>query len=237
MRLKFKGWACIVVTLLATLGLAATVEILIPAAFAQTLVTAQLSGVVTDSTGAVVQNASVTVVDTSTGDTRVLTTNAAGRYVSPFMQPDKVTVSASAPGLQSQTTSVQLLVGQQSVANLTLTVAGSKQTVTVSANDVRLIDTQSANTITSYTTNQFQNLPMPGMDLTTIAYTVPGVQVAPGGAVGNFVSDGIPGNSNLYRYQRSGLHGPDRHGKQFRCDGVGAGGGRNFPGFRRPERL
>jgi hypothetical protein len=174
------------------------VEILIPTAYAQTFVTAQLRGVVTDSTGAIVQNASVTVVDTSTGSKRVLPTNAAGRYVSPYMQPDKVTVSASAPGLRSETTSVQLLVGQESVVNLTLTVAGSQQTVTVSANDVQLVDTQSANTITSYTTDQFQNLPMPGMDLTTIAFTVPGVLVAPGGAVGNFVSNGIPGNSNLY---------------------------------------
>lgn len=198
MRLNFKGWAYIAVTLLATIDFAATVEILIPTASAQTLVTAQLSGVVTDSAGAIVQNASVTIVDTGTGDTRVLTTNADGRYVSPYMQPDKVTVSASAPGLQSETTSVQLLVGQQSVVNLTLTVAASKQTVTVSANNAQLIDTQSANTITSYTTDQFQNLPMPGMDLTTIAFTVPGVQVAPGGAVGNFVSDGIPGNSNLF---------------------------------------
>ena len=120
MRLKFKGSAHVAVALVAILGFVASVEILIPVAWAQTAVTAQLSGVITDSTGAVVQNATVTIVDTSTGDKRVLTTNADGRYLSPFMQPHAVTVSASAPGLQSDTVSVQLLVGQQSAANLTV---------------------------------------------------------------------------------------------------------------------
>jgi hypothetical protein len=198
MRIKFNGRACMAVTLLATLGFAATVEFLSSSVSAQTLVTAQLSGVVTDSSGAVVQNAEVTIVDTSTGTTRVLTTNVEGRYVSPFMEPHAIIVSASAPGLQSDATSVQLLVGQQSVVNLAVSPAGNKETVTVSGNDAQLIDTQTANLVTTFTTDQFQNLPMPGMDLTTIAYTAPGVQAAPGGGVGNFVSNGIPGNSNLF---------------------------------------
>jgi hypothetical protein len=204
MQLKFKKWAHVAVALVATLCFVASVEILVPVARAQTEVTAQLSGVVTDSAGGLVQNATVTIVDTSTGDKRVLTTNAEGRYLSPFMQPHAVTVSASAPGLQSDAVSTQLLVGQQSVANLTVSPTGSKQTVTVSANNAQLIDTQSANLTTTFTTHQFQNLPSPGFDITTIAYTVPGVAVVAGvaqgegGGTGNFVSNGIPGNSNLF---------------------------------------
>lgn len=198
MQLYFKRWARTTAVLLMVLGFVTTVEIFTPSASAQNAVTAQLSGVVTDSTGAVVQNATVTIVDTVTGDTRVLTTNAEGRYVSPLMQPGKITVSASAPGLQSNASSVQLLVGQQSVVNLTVSLSGSKQTVTVSANNAQLMDTQSSTLTTTFTTQQFQDLPMPGGDITTIAYTIPGVVVNAGGGGGNFSSDGLPGNSNLF---------------------------------------
>jgi hypothetical protein len=44
--------------------------------FGQTAVTGSINGSVSDSTGAVVPNATVTIKDTATGDTRVLTTNA-----------------------------------------------------------------------------------------------------------------------------------------------------------------
>jgi hypothetical protein len=48
-------------------------------ASAQTAVTGGVNGVVSDSTGAIVPGAKVTIVETATGDTRVLTTNADGR--------------------------------------------------------------------------------------------------------------------------------------------------------------
>lgn len=173
----------------------------IPAASAQTAVTGGLNGVVTDPSGAIVSNAKVTIVNTTTADTRELTTNADGRYSAPFLKPGKYTVSATAPSMQSNTTSIQILVGQQSVANLTVTPTGNQQTVTVSANNAQLIDTQSANQITSFTTEQFEDLPNPGGDITTIAFTVPGVVVNTNGAHGafngSFSSSGLPGISNL----------------------------------------
>ncbi len=170
-----------------------------PTAYAQTAVTGGLDGVVTDSTGAVVQNATVTIVDTSTGDTRVLTTNREGRYTSPYMKPGMFTISAAANGLKSNTISVQILVSQQSIANLTVIPIRSIETVTVSATNVQLIDTQSANLSTTLTTVQFQNLPAPGGDITSIAYTVPGVVMNTNGGFGygNFSSNGLPGDSNL----------------------------------------
>src|ERR1700691_2326381 len=86
-----------------------------PVLFAQTAVTGGLNGVVVDSTGAVVSGATVTLVATNTGDTRVLTTNDRGLYTAPFLKPGVYAVSSSARGLQSTTTSVEILVGQQSV--------------------------------------------------------------------------------------------------------------------------
>ena len=168
------------------------------ATFAQTTATGSINGVVSDSTGAVVPNATVTVTDTATGAATSLITNSQGHFTAPFLKPDKFDVAATAPGLQSTTTAVQVLVGQQSVANLTVTPTASTQTVQVSGSDAQLIDTQTSNTTTTFTTQQFQNLPAPGGDITTIAYTVPGVVVGAGTeGFGAISSDGLPGLSNM----------------------------------------
>ena len=134
-----------------------------PSASAQTAVTGSLNGVVTDSTGAVVAGATVTVVETATGDTRALTTNDRGLYTVPFLKPGAYTVSASAQGLHSNAVSVLILVSQQSVSDLTVTPKGSKETITVSANNVQLVDTQTANITTTFTTEQFEDLPVPAV--------------------------------------------------------------------------
>jgi hypothetical protein len=168
------------------------------ALFAQTAVTGGLNGVVVDSTAAVVPGATVTLIEINTGDTRVLTTNDRGLYTAPFLKPGTYRVSASARGLQSTTTSVEILVGQQSVANLTVSPTSSNQTVTVNANNAQLIETQDASLTTTFTSEQFENLPNPGGDITTFAFTVPGVVVNTGtGGNGNFSTSGLPGISNL----------------------------------------
>jgi outer membrane receptor protein involved in Fe transport len=191
---------------------------LMSSASAQTAVTGGLSGVVADASGAIVPNATVTIVNTTTRDTRVLTTNAEGRYVAPFLKPGPFTVSATAPNLRSNSVSVQILVGQQAVTNLTITPTASQQVVTVNANNAQLIDTQSANTISTFTTEQFENMPNPGGDITTIAFTVPGVVVNIGtGGNGNFSSDGLPGISNLII-----LNGADQTDSFFNDSTTGA---------------
>lgn len=165
-------------------------------AVAQTLATGEINGVVTDSTGAVVPNATVAIIDIESGATRSATTNGTGHFRVPYLIPSRYTVSATAPGMQSNTTSVQVFLGQQSFAKITLVPHGSTQKVTVTANDARLIDMQTANLTTTFTTEQLQDLPAPGGDITTIAYTVPGVVVGAGGG-NSFSSNGMSGSSNL----------------------------------------
>ena len=192
-----------------------------PSASAQTAVTGSLNGVVTDSTGAVVAGATVTVVETATGDTRALTTNDRGLYTVPFLKPGAYTVSASAQGLHSNAVSVLILVSQQSVSDLTVTPTGSKETITVSASNVQLVDTQTANITTTFTTEQFEDLPSPGGDITTFAFTAPGVVVNTNGShgfsTGNFSSAGLPGISNLII-----LNGADQTDSFFNVSAAGA---------------
>ena len=81
-------------------------------ALAQSAVTGAIAGMVTDSSGAIVPDASVSIVNTSTGDTRVLTTNSDGRYTISFLKPGAYTISANAPGLKSSAAQIQVLVSR-----------------------------------------------------------------------------------------------------------------------------
>jgi hypothetical protein len=169
------------------------------AVFAQTDATGNLSGQLTDAQGAIVPNAFVKIVNAATGDTRLLQSNSVGSYVAPYLLPGEYTVSASTSSLGLKSVSVQtrVLLGKEAVANLTMTASGNSQTLTVNSNDTQLLNTQSADLTTTFSTQEFENLPNPGGDLTTTAFTVPGVVIGTGAGYGNFSSDGLPSLSNL----------------------------------------
>src|SRR5258708_1925847 len=71
----------------------------IRAAFAQS--TAAIQGTVTDATGAVVPNATVTVKNTGTGEERVTQTDNAGLYNVPALAPGTYRVEVKASGMSS----------------------------------------------------------------------------------------------------------------------------------------
>ncbi len=169
-----------------------------PAAFSQTAVTGAISGVVADSTGGVVPGATVTVVNTGTNATLTVTTNAQGEYAAPQLAPGTYRVSATATGLQSETSQVTVLVGTTIPANITVTPTASKTVVEVSASTLPLVDTQNVALATTFNSEQIESLPTPGGDVTTVAFTAPGVVVNTGSGYGNFSSNGLPGVSNLF---------------------------------------
>src|ERR1035438_7185726 len=80
-------------------------------AFAQT--GGQITGEVSDPTGALVPNASVTVTNTATNVARTTTTNTSGLYSFPALTPGMYQVKAVASGFQTAVTSdVELQVQQ-----------------------------------------------------------------------------------------------------------------------------
>src|SRR5260370_33695056 len=81
-------------------------------AFSQTTTTADAVGVVTDTSGAVVPGASVTLKSTDSGETRMSLTNSQGQYRFPLLKPGEYTISAETKGLKSNISKITLLVGQ-----------------------------------------------------------------------------------------------------------------------------
>ncbi len=82
--------------------------------------------------------------------------------------------------------------------DIKVTPSGDKTVVEVSSTSLPLVDTQNVALATTFNEEQIQELPTPGGDVTTIAFTAPGVVVNAGGSYGNFSSDGLPGISNLF---------------------------------------
>src|SRR6266849_7908231 len=83
--------------------------------------TGTISGVVQDSSGAVISGATVTVRNQDTGTTRTLTSDAAGRYIVPVLPVGNYEVRGEQSGFQTEIRSgITLTVGREEVINLTL---------------------------------------------------------------------------------------------------------------------
>lgn len=169
-----------------------------PAVYAQTETTGALSGNVVDATGAVVPGATVVVLDTATDAQQTIIANGEGHYTIGLLKPGQYKVSASAAGLQSDSIQASVILGTTIPLDVKVTPKGDKTIIEVTSTSLPLVDTENVALATSFNETQLQELPTPGGDVTTVAFTAPGVVVNAGGAYGNFSSDGLPGISNLF---------------------------------------
>jgi hypothetical protein len=198
MQFRHNGWIRTTVTFAMLLGAAMFVQTSQPIAFAQTNISGDIAGRVTDPSGAVVPGATVTVVDVSNGSTRTTTTNSGGTYRVPLLPPDTYKITVNAPGFQATEQTTVLTIGSVKQADVQMTVGKSSQTVMVSANTVPLLHTEDAQITTTFTMQQVQTLPNPGNDLTFIAQTAPGTVMNTQSGYGNFSAFGLPAVANTF---------------------------------------
>src|SRR5579859_3033771 len=148
---------------LALVGGFVSITVAAPSALAQADLGA-ISGTVTDSTGAVVARATVTVTNTATGAVRTSVTNSKGEYAVTQLNAGEYTVAISASGFATATESLRLTVGATSTINLKLDVAGSKTEIIVSADESTSVHLDSPEVSTVITPEQIQDLPLPDRD-------------------------------------------------------------------------
>jgi outer membrane receptor protein involved in Fe transport len=95
-------------------------------------VTGTVQGVVSDSKGAVIPGAEVTVRNVETGQTRTLKTNADGYYVATFLPLGRYNVSAAASGFTAVTQEgIEITLNQIRDINITLNPTGVTEAVVV----------------------------------------------------------------------------------------------------------
>ena len=108
-----------------------------------------VTGTVADSAGAVVPGASVTVMNTATGEIRKTVSNGSGVFSIPALPPGPYTVDATAMGFEQDTSTLTLSVGQVLNINFSLKIGSDTQKIEVVANQSTGLETEDHDLIAS----------------------------------------------------------------------------------------
>lgn len=162
-------------------------------------------GAISDSSGAAIANATVTLQNTGTGYTRTTKTATDGSYRFPASAVGNYTITAAAPGFSSAAhPGLALSEAQQEVVNLTLQVGAEQQRVVVTS-QVPQINTTTSALSHLVNPNQITDLPLNGRNFVDLALLQPGVtqfsnnNFGTNALFGEFYSaNGAPIRSNMY---------------------------------------
>jgi hypothetical protein len=143
------------------------------------LATGTILGRITDPSGAVVQGATVVVINSETGVAVTIRTNPEGNYVVPFLRSGVYRVKAQAAGFKNiEHGNLQLRMDDRLEVNLTLELGSTSESVTVTS-ATPLLETASASSGLVVDTRRITDLP------TTqgVAFTL--MEMAPGANYGS----------------------------------------------------
>ena len=137
--------------------------------------TTSLHGIVVDPNGAVLPGTKITLTDPRTGFRRTVNSAADGVYQFLQIPPATYTLTASASGFATiKQENVKLVVNTPDTLNLTLQVAGAKETVEVRS-EAATVNTQDASIGNAFNSQQLIDLPSEGRDPVAILSLQPGV--------------------------------------------------------------
>jgi Carboxypeptidase regulatory-like domain/TonB dependent receptor-like, beta-barrel len=158
---------------------------------------AQIRGVVSDASGAVVPGATVTVTEVATGLVHTVRTDTVGYYIVPALRPSDYTIRVTAPGFQTvEEKGIVLQVDQQTSLNFSMRPAGTTTRVEVTE-AAPLLDTESSSLGTDVTNQYVKEIPLLNRNFFGLVFLNAGVSEAAGSGTAdnyptgtNFVSNG-----------------------------------------------
>ncbi len=173
------------------------VLLFLPLAHGQASYTAQVRGIVSDQTGAVVQGALVTITNDGTGIATNSHTDDHGLYTFTGLRPATYTIKCEGKGFQTvERKQVVLQVDQQTSIDFTLKPPGVLATIEVTTAATPL-DTESAAIGTDITNEYVRDIPLYNRSLFGLAFLAGGVTETTGAGINdnypagtNFVSNG-----------------------------------------------
>src|ERR1039458_2654890 len=137
---------------------------------------ASIQGVVTDSSGAVISGANLTLTNPATGETQVRVSNDAGVYNFNALPAARFRLEVAKDGFEKKVIdNLQLIPEQANAVNVQLTVGVASQTVTVNAETEPLLQSETASINGVVTDNQIQHMPSFGRDVYQLIQLAPGV--------------------------------------------------------------
>jgi hypothetical protein len=121
---------------------------------------AQVSGQITDPSGAVIPNAAVEILNKDTGVSRQTVSNSEGYYVLPLLQPGNYRIKLTAKGFEAVVhDGVVLAVAQNAKIDFALSLGAASQTVSVNG-DASQINQESPQLETGIPPSTLANLPL-----------------------------------------------------------------------------
>lgn len=134
---------------------------------------AELTGTISDASGAVVADATVTIKNLATNAERSAQSNSSGVYDAPSLVPGRYTVQISMPGFRGAVSTVDLQVAAIARQNFTLEVGNVNETLQVEAQSPTL-ETESTTLGAVVENKRIEELPLNGRNYLQLASLVPG---------------------------------------------------------------
>ena len=123
---------------------------------------ATVVGRVTDATGAVIPNAQVQIVNLDTNIQQQATSNAAGEYTAPYIQPGRYSLEAKAEGFRVyRRPELTLAIDQSIRIDIELQVGATTESITVEAS-VPVLNTENGSRGDVTTTAEINEMPLAG---------------------------------------------------------------------------
>ena len=194
-------------------------------------------GTVTDSTGAAVVGAHVTVHNVDTGVDRSTDTTTDGGYLMPELPVGNYNVTIEMKGFQKTATNgILVSVAAERRVDAILKPGEVSQQITVSGETLPVVETASDTLGGGFENHEIEELPINGRDYTKLLIMVPGTAGEPNGggdspgSYGLFSADGSRGRSNNYL-----LDGTDMNDGYRNLPAINQGGVFGVPGTILPE--
>ena len=152
--------------------------LLVPMLLGQASYQAQIRGVVSDATGAVVPNAKVTITEVGTNVSQTAKTGSSGEYILRALRPSTYLVKVEAAGFQAvERKDVVLAVGQETTLNFAVHPAGTSTMVQVTE-AAPLLDTESSALGTDVTNEYVKEIPLLNRNFFGLVFLNAGVSEA-----------------------------------------------------------
>jgi hypothetical protein len=161
--------------------------------------TGRVTGTVSDTTGAIVPGATVTITNTQTDSKNVVTSDKGGNFAMSALPTGYYKAEVKMTGFASQAQQFKLDVSQ--VQELNFKLAVGNETTTVNVTDAApIVQTETSDTGLVINDRQLSDLPLNGRNFTQLALLTPGVTR---GQYGNQAS-GVGSNVETLRYNDTG---------------------------------
>jgi hypothetical protein len=178
---------------------AAFYAVLLPPVYGQAA-NSSIKGTVTDTSGAVLTQASVGITNLGTGEQRKLTTGVQGSYTFSALPPGEYEIKAALTGFADFTARLTLRVAQEAVIDLSMTPAQQKTIIQVIADVTPIINPESSALSDVKEVARIETLPLQTRNFLGILNFTPGVvsNNFAGQGQGYTRVSGVPGGSIDY---------------------------------------